>query len=477
MRKSLFPKFILLYAVIALIAYFAAVTLGRQLILDRLTERRAGQLYSEASSLAADSSSLSFSKEADLDGTYRTLRTVAVSENTTIHILNTSGSIILSTDYPPSSRDRETIEGFNYAAFGPGRYEVSRFYGLYHDERLNVMVPLTRNMSIIGYLAIHEPMTSINAAAESVLEVLLIMVTLILLMTLSILVLFYFSVYRPLGRIRAGAEEITAGHLDHRIRISNEDEIGQVAHSLNEMAADIQKTGEYQRNFISNVSHDFRSPLTSIKGFTEAMTDGTIPPEMHDKYLKIIQSEVERLEKLTRSTLTLESLDRLSDQEAVLDLTDFDINAVIRNTAAVFEGSCRQKKISFAVTLVEGPLYVRADQDKIQQVLYNLIDNAVKFSPEESTIDLETRIRRNHCEVSVKDEGIGIPEENLNRIWDRFYKSDNSRGIDKKGTGLGLSIVREIIKAHDQTITVTSTPDVGTKFVFTLALGQAPDAG
>ena len=472
MRRSLFPKFILLYAVIALIAYFAAVTLGRQLLLDRLTSRHADDLYSEALTLAAGSTSQSFSKDSDLDAIYHNLRTVASAEHVTIHVLTASGRIILGTEAPPSADESVTIDGFNYAAFGPGRYEISTFYDFYSEPYLSVMVPITRSMKIIGYIAIHEPMSSIEALADSLLGVLIIIVTVVLLLTLSILILFTFSVYRPLGRIRTGAEEIAAGHLDHRIVVSNEDEIGQLAHSLNDMAAEIQKTGEYQRNFISNVSHDFRSPLTSIKGFTEAMTDGTIPPEMHDKYLKIIQSEVERLEKLTRSTLTLESLDRQDNRETILDLTDFDINAVIRQTAAVFEGSCRQKKISFAVTLVEGVLLVRADQDKIQQVLYNLIDNAVKFSPEDSTIDLETRIRRNKCEVSVKDEGIGIPEENLNKIWDRFYKSDHSRGIDKKGTGLGLSIVREIIKAHDQTITVTSTPDVGTKFVFTLDLAE-----
>ena len=473
MRRSLYPKFIFLYAVIAVIAYFVTVTLGRQLIEDRLTASRAEQLYTEASSLSSESVSLPLTKGSDLSELYARLHMIARAEGVTIEIINTSGSVIASSEAPPTD-ERTTIEGFDYASFGPGRYELSTFFGLFPEERLNVISPMTRSMKIIGYVVIHEKLDRIGAMTDSLLRILTLIVTIVLGLSLTLLILFTFSVYRPLEKIKAGAEEITAGHLDHRIVVNNEDEIGQLAASLNAMAAEIQKTGEYQRNFISNVSHDFRSPLTSIKGFTEAMTDGTIPPEMHEKYLKIIQAEAERLEKLTSSTLTLESLDRQDKKETILELSDFDINAVIRNTAAVFEGSCRQKRISFAVTLVEGALYVRADQEKIQQVLYNLIDNAIKFSPEGSTIDLETRIRRAHCEVSVKDEGIGIAEEDLSKIWDRFYKSDRSRGIDKKGTGLGLSIVREIIKAHDQTITVTSTPDVGTKFVFTLALGEEP---
>ena len=474
MRRALYPKFIFLYAVIAVIAYFATVTLGRQLIEDRLTASRAERLYGEASALASDSSSLPLTKDSDLTETYQRLHTIARAENITIHILNTSGLVIVSSDVPPTAEDRPRIDGFDYASFGPGRYELSTFFGLYPEERLNVISPMTRSMKIIGYVAIHEKLDQIEAMTDRLLQILILIVTIVLGLSLTLLILFTFSVYRPLEKIKAGAEEIAAGRLDHRIVVSNEDEIGQLADSLNAMAAEIQKTGEYQRNFISNVSHDFRSPLTSIKGFTEAMTDGTIPPEMHEKYLKIIQSEAERLEKLTSSTLTLESLDRQDHKETILELSDFDINAVIRNTAAVFEGSCRQKMISFAVTLVEGELYVRADHEKIQQVLYNLIDNAIKFSSEGSTINLETRIRRGHCEVSVKDEGIGIAESDLTKIWDRFYKSDRSRGIDKRGTGLGLSIVREIIKAHDQTITVSSTPDVGTKFVFTLELGEEP---
>ena len=155
-------------------------------------------------------------------------------------------------------------------------------------------------------------------------------------------------------------------------------------------------------------------------------------------------------------------------------LTAFDINAVIKDTAASFEGTCTKKRISISLILASRTLYVCADMGKIQQVLYNLIDNAIKFSNNDSTITVETTEKHGKVFVSVKDTGCGIPKASITKIWERFYKLDASRGKDRKGTGLGLSIVKEIITAHNQNINVISTEGVGTEFIFTLAKGEAP---
>ena len=152
----------------------------------------------------------------------------------------------------------------------------------------------------------------------------------------------------------------------------------------------------------------------------------------------------------------------------LLDINRFNINAVIRNTAASFEGTCRQKMIAIELILTGDELYVKADVGKIQQVLYNLLDNAIKFSHEDSIIRIETTEKHNKVFVSVKDSGIGIPKDELKQIWERFYKSDLSRGRDKKGTGLGLSITREIIRSHGENINVISTEGVGSEFIFSL---------
>ena len=152
----------------------------------------------------------------------------------------------------------------------------------------------------------------------------------------------------------------------------------------------------------------------------------------------------------------------------LLDRTDFDLNQVIRNTAASFEGTCKKKTIAIELVLTGDTMYVNADMGKIQQVFYNLLDNAIKFSHQDSVIKIETNEKTNKIYVSVKDSGIGIPKDDLKLIWDRFYKSDASRGKDKKGTGLGLSITREIIHAHGEHINVISTEGVGSEFIFSL---------
>lgn len=156
----------------------------------------------------------------------------------------------------------------------------------------------------------------------------------------------------------------------------------------------------------------------------------------------------------------------------LLDLTDFDINSVIRSTATSFEGTCRKKTIAIEMILTGDELLVHADIEKIQQVLYNLLDNAIKFSHHDSIIKVETFVKNSKLFVSVKDTGIGIPKDDLKLIWDRFYKSDLSRGKDKKGTGLGLSIVKEIINCHGEHINVISTEGAGSEFVFSLSLSE-----
>ena len=196
------------------------------------------------------------------------------------------------------------------------------------------------------------------------------------------------------------------------------------------------------------------------------MKDGTIPYEMQEKYLDIVIFETERLRKLTSSLLTLNSYDT---KKTLLDIGTFDINLMIKNTVATFEGVCNPKKISFVLTFSNREQYVTADIGKIQQVLYNLIDNAVKFSYPNSSIQIQVTEQNEKVFISVKDSGIGIPKDSVSKVFDRFYKTDLSRGKDKTGTGLGLSIAKEIVLAHKENIDVISTEGVGTEFIFSLA--------
>ncbi len=273
-------------------------------------------------------------------------------------------------------------------------------------------------------------------------------------------------VYLPLRKITAATEQYAAGNLHYEFQVDSEDEIGYLAASLSLMASEIARAEDNQKKFIANVSHDFRSPLTSIKGYLEAMLDGTIPPELHEKYLGIVLNETERLTKLTNSLLTLNNLNM---KGMILEKICFRFKfGHSLSTAASFEGTCQQKHIGIELLLTGDRMPVLADKSKIEQVLYNLLDNAIKFSHPDSAIRIETNEKHGKVFVSVKDSGIGIPKDSLRLIFDRFYKTDLSRGKDKKGTGLGLSITKEIIQAHNENINVISTEGVGSEFIFSL---------
>lgn len=292
----------------------------------------------------------------------------------------------------------------------------------------------------------------------------------ILFMMGAILAVSFFLIYAmniiPLRRLCNAAKHFSIHQKNEPITLHTSDEFGDLAGALNIIAEDLNNFDNYQRAFISNISHDFRSPLTSIHGYAQAMLDGTIPYEAQEKYLNIILSETDRLTNLTSNLLELNSF---NGDNVLLDITTFNICETIVQTVNTLEGTAAKKEISFVLDYnTQKELLVEADESKIHQVLYNLIDNAVKFSHNNSEIKISLRKKGAKVFVSVKDSGIGIPKESLNKVFDRFYKTDISRGKDKRGTGLGLSISKEIIQAHNQTINVVSTVDVGTEFVFTL---------
>ena len=314
-------------------------------------------------------------------------------------------------------------------------------------------------------MVIHTSMEELERSCNSLLNISYI--TLVILFLLSLIILLFFTemVYIPLRKITHATEQYAVGNFRYEFQVDSEDEIGYLAASLAYMASEVAKGEDNQKRLVANISHDFRSPLTSMRGYLEAMIDGTVPVEQHEKYIGIVLNETNRLTKLTNSLLTLNNL---NTKGMILDRTDFDINQVIKNTAASFEGTCRNKLISIELVLTDEEMLVNADMVKIQQVLYNLVDNAIKFSHKNSSIKIETIERSNKLLISVKDSGIGIPNDSIKLIWNRFYKTDLSRGKDKKGTGLGLSITKEIIQSHNENINVISTEGVGTEFIFTL---------
>lgn len=471
MRRTLYRKLILIYVILAIAGFTLISTVGSRMVEDSLVSSASTSLYREATQIASKQGDLYYHSERSLTDLYNSLSALASYHNSQIWLISADGEILLNTAAALDEENPEIIDGFDPVALGSEYYSTGTFFGYFEDKMLSVMVPVTSDFRINGYVAIHLPLQDVYQQRESLLARIDFLFLLVFGLSFVILIFFSLVVYRPLKKIINGAKEYASGNLTHKIDVKSHDEMGYLASTLNYMSGELNKTGEYQRKFVANVSHDFRSPLTSIKGYVEAILDGTIPPEMQEKYLKIVLFETERLHKLTQSLLTLNDID---DKGNMLDLTSFDINAVIKDTAASFEGTCTKKRISISLILASRTLYVCADMGKIQQVLYNLIDNAIKFSNNDSTITVETTEKHGKVFVSVKDTGCGIPKASITKIWERFYKLDASRGKDRKGTGLGLSIVKEIITAHNQNINVISTEGVGTEFIFTLAKGEAP---
>ena len=472
MRKTLYLKFILAYIIFGVLGVSLAATFVSTQTVDNLKKQTADTLYRQATLIANTYASDLYNSETTLEAVKNELDALETYLNASIWIINPSGRIVLDSSAPVDVENEVVIENFDSTITEGSYYIIGDFFGTFTEDMLSVFAPITSDFKVKGYVVIHSSMSSLQAASDSLLNISYITLVILFLLSLIILIFFTEMVYIPLRKITEATEHYASGNMHYEFTVESEDEMGYLAATLSYMASEIARAEDDQKKFVANVSHDFRSPLTSIRGYLEAMLDGTIPPEQHEKYLTIVLNETERLTKLTNSLLILNNLNM---KGIFLDKTDFDINTTIRNVAASFEGTCREKKIAIELLLTGEEMFVTADMGKIQQVLYNLLDNAIKFSHHNSIIKLETTEKHNKIFISVKDSGISIPKDNLKLIWDRFYKSDISRGKDKKGTGLGLSITKEIIQSHGEHINVISTEGVGTEFIFSLPKSDMED--
>ncbi len=457
------------YLIFGVFGFIIVSTFMHQMTVRQLEQDKARELYKNASLMAQNEALAVYKNEMSLISLKDIIDRNAAISDAVVRIVNPSGLIIVSSDYDLDVDNPEVIENFDVTSLSGSFYSVGTFYDSLDGTYLTVASPITSGPVVHGYVVASYDIDLLEESSNHLLNLDYILLLIMFLLSLIILIFFTEMVYIPLRKIITGTEQYASGNLHYEISIESDDEIGYLAASLAYMAQELAKGEDNQKKIVANVSHDFRSPLTSIKGYLEAMNDGTIPPELFPKYTGIVINETDRLIKLTNNLLTLNNL---NTSGMILDRTDFDINNVIRQTASTFEGSCRGKMITIELALVGDILYVNADLGKIQQVLYNLIDNAIKFSHKNSIIRIETAEKHNKVFVSVKDSGIGIPKESVPLVFDRFYKSDLSRGKDKKGTGLGLSITREIIRAHKENINVISTEGVGSEFIFSLPLSD-----
>lgn len=462
MKSTLYIKFIFVYIAFGFLSIFCVSLITSELMMSQIKSKTIETLEKDSSLFAEEY----LSDELSDEEIERKIQNLQYITDANVWFVTPDGKTIASSSLKDYVEAPSQIDALALDKDSQSKYIVGTYNEHFEQKMFTITIPIETASATRGYLLLHKPYSSLRAECTALAKPVYITVFVIFILSFSILLAFQFLVYRPLRRITEAAKQYASGNLEYEIPVTTHDEMGYLSASLNYMSAQIQDMDNYQKKFIGNISHDFRSPLTSIKGYLEAMADGTIPVEMQERYFKILLFETERLTDLTSDLLTLNEFDT---KILLLNFETFDIHDIIKNTVASFEGSCHQKFISIELALASKPLEVTADKRKIQQVLYNLLDNAIKFSLENSEIKISTFEKGGKVFVSVKDYGMGIPKKSLHQIWDRFYKTDLSRGKDKKGTGLGLSIVKEIIQAHNENINVVSTEGVGTEFIFSLS--------
>ncbi len=310
-----------------------------------------------------------------------------------------------------------------------------------------------------------------GAVGMAYMEIILVSLIAVL---ISVIAVYYTTtrLTRPFMEINEIVQKYSKGDYNVRIPISSIEEATQLAISFNTMADQLKDLEATRRSFVANVSHELRSPLTSMKGFLEAMQDGTIGPDEYEKYIGIVLSETKRMAVMVNDLLDLA---RIESGKTALKLEIFDINELIRRTLITFEARIYEHHMEVDVKFAQEQYYVEADSAQISQVLRNIIDNAIKYSPDDSKLRIATYAMKREIYVSIQDNGQGIPEQDVPHVFDRFYKVEKAHTPSKQGgTGLGLSIVKRIIDQHNQTITLKSAKGKGSTFTFTLKRAPAP---
>ena len=283
--------------------------------------------------------------------------------------------------------------------------------------------------------------------------------------------LFSYRLVKPLRQMSAAAKSFGDGDFSIRVPVTSNDEIGQLATAFNNMADSLSGSESMNRSFVANVSHELKTPMTTIAGFIDGILDGTIPPERQSHYLHIVSDEVKRLSRLVRTML---NLSRIDNGELKLRPNDFDISEPVLSTVLTFEKSIDEKKIDIRGLDTLQPMQVHGDEDLLHQVVYNLVENAVKFTNTEGYISFNVSDSIDRIVITIENSGSGIQSDELPLVFEKFYKTDKSRSQDKNGMGLGLYLVRTIIKLHGGDISVSSVVNEYTRFSFYIPKPQEP---
>lgn len=342
--------------------------------------------------------------------------------------------------------------------------------GLYDEERYIVSFPIVSMGENRGVVIVSTPTRVTTQTLSRISNIFLTAAVFVVLISVLAVTAFARRESKPLRDMAKAANAFAHGNLTARVRVEEgcSEEVSELALAFNNMASSLQKSEYRRQEFVANVSHELKTPMTTISGYVDGILDGTIPPERRDHYLHIVSDETKRLSRLVRSMLDISQLQKeqgIPEDKKV----HFDLEECAGQVLITFEKKINDKHLNVDVNFPEHPVYTMANRDYITQVIYNLIDNAVKFCPEGGTLGLKIREGNTKAYVSVSNDGETIPAEELPLVFDRFHKLDKSRSQNRDGWGLGLYIVKTIVCSHGENISVSSK-DGKTEFTFTMPL-------
>ena len=466
------------FSTAATILLLALTVLGasfQMLVKEFLTETTVSGLQKDATIIANLASAYSVGGQLDNRDFLLNLDIASqISEADTV-ICNAAGKVVLCSDSLEGCGHEGIWFNEDYvqkviAAGGDSTTGIIR--GLYPDSRYVVAEPIVNHSggSALGIVVVSVPVAQTAGILNRISNIFLTAAVFVVLAAVVAMSVVARRESRPLRDMAKAATAFGHGNLEARVRVEEgySEEVEELALAFNNMASSLQKS-EYQRQeFVANVSHELKTPMTTISGYVDGILDGTIPEHRRDHYLRIVSDETKRLSRLVRSML---DISQLQNQEGIPEekKMHFDLEECLGSVLITFEKKINDKKLNVDVDMPEHPVYTMANRDYVTQVLYNLIDNAVKFCPDGKTLGISIREGGSKAYISVSNEGETIPAEELPLVFDRFHKIDKSRSQNRDGWGLGLYIVKTIVCSHGENISVSSK-DGRTEFTFTLPL-------
>ncbi len=448
-----------------------------QLLSQRYLQKWAEEnLRREAEALAKVSTAYFSEDQITSREFYQNLMVCAETAGADAVICDGQGRLVLCSDSPMGCEHTGLAvdRGFYNKVTTDGYYRTSGVVeGLYEEPRLVVAVPIRSSSNIpIGIVMVSAPTTNIRGMFWDMAKIYLAVAVLGMAATMVMAWFFARQMSRSLRSVARAAVSFGQGDLDARVVVEKKApvEVQEVSRSFNAMAESLQQSETQRREFVSDVSHELKTPMTTISGYVDGILDGTIPDADREKYLLLVSDETKRLSRMVRSML---EMSRVQSHKVFPEnqKSRFDACECAGQVLVSFEQKIEEKKIRVGVTLPEDPVYTFAGEDAIIQVLYNLVDNAVKFCPEGGILLFGLTTMDNKILITVENDGPTIPAEELDRLFDRFHKTDKSRSREKEGWGLGLAIARSIMVSHGEEIRVRSV-EGKTAFTITLPLSN-----